>query len=36
MNDRDALLSLADYGDEATYRAAGQGGFLQSQNAFEA
>jgi len=27
MNDRDALLSLADYGDEATYRAAGQGGF---------
>ena len=26
-NDRAALLSQADYGDEATYRAAGQGGF---------
>jgi 2,3-dihydroxyphenylpropionate 1,2-dioxygenase len=26
-NDRDALLSQADYNDEATYREAGQGGF---------
>ncbi len=26
-NDREALLSLDDYGDEATYREAGQGGF---------
>jgi aromatic ring-opening dioxygenase catalytic subunit (LigB family) len=26
-NDRDALLSLDDYNDEATYREAGQGGF---------
>ena len=26
-NDRDALLSTAVYGDEATYREAGQGGF---------
>jgi len=26
-NDREALLSQADYNDEATYREAGQGGF---------
>lgn len=26
-NDRDGLLSQDDYGDEATYREAGQGGF---------